>query len=148
MTPEQRAKAVNTLICGYTLLACLPGVPCIYYGDEAGMEGYHDPFNRRPFPWHAVDSKLHNAFRAVNRLRAREKLFGAEGFAVLDTPEGVFAFQRFDENGRMTVISNVSKEDYRYTFQKPVTDLLTGETLSGEVTVPTGSTKIFKDLSV
>ncbi|EKC50682.1 protein containing Glycosyl hydrolase, family 13, catalytic region domain protein, partial [human gut metagenome] len=28
----------------------LPGVPCIYYGDEAGLEGYKDPFNRRCYP--------------------------------------------------------------------------------------------------
>lgn len=29
---------------------CLPGVPCVYYGDEAGMEGYKDPFNRGCYP--------------------------------------------------------------------------------------------------
>ena len=148
MTKKQREKAANTLINGYTLLACLPGVPCIYYGDEAGMEGYHDPFNRRPFPWHAIDSKLHNAFRAVNRLRAREKLFGAEGFAVLDTPEGVFAFQRFDENGRLTVLSNASEDAYLHRPGGPVTDLMTGETVSGELLISAGTTRILKDLTV
>ena len=29
----------------------IPGVPCIYYGDEAGMQGYEDPYNRGPYPW-------------------------------------------------------------------------------------------------
>ncbi len=148
MTKKQREKAVNALICGYTLLACLPGVPCIYYGDEAGMEGYHDPFNRRPFPWHAIDGKLYGAFRAVNRLRGREKLFGAEGFAVLDTPEGIFAFTRFDETGSMTVVSNASQSAYLHACKAPVTDLMTGETLSGEILVSAGSTRILKDLSV
>ena len=33
----------------------LPGAPSIYYGDEAGMEGYRDPFNRRTFPWGRED---------------------------------------------------------------------------------------------
>ena len=28
-----------------------PGAPCIYYGDEIGMEGRHDPDCRRAFPW-------------------------------------------------------------------------------------------------
>lgn len=29
----------------------LPGVPCVYYGDERGMEGFRDPYNRAAFPW-------------------------------------------------------------------------------------------------
>ena len=28
-----------------------PGVPCIYYGDEVGLDGDNDPFCRKPFPW-------------------------------------------------------------------------------------------------
>ena len=145
MTAEQREKAVKLLICGYTLLACLPGVPCIYYGDEAGMEGYHDPFNRRPFPWHAIDGALHDAFRRVNRLRGREKLFGAEGFQVLNAQQGIFAFTRFSEEGKLTVVCNLSETNYVCTFSETVTDLLTGDTLRGDVTVPGGTTKIYKD---
>lgn len=147
MTSEQREKAVDLLICGYTLLAALPGIPCIYYGDEAGMEGYHDPFNRRPFPWHAIDSKLHGAFRAVNRLRAHEKLFSAEGFRVLESPEGTFAFQRYAAEGTLDVISNRTDRPYKWFFVKPATDLFTGETVSGEVTIPACSTKMYKDRS-
>jgi cyclomaltodextrinase len=32
------------------LQATLPGAPCIYYGDEIGMEGGLDPDNRRAYP--------------------------------------------------------------------------------------------------
>ncbi len=145
MTPQQRELAVKKLICGYTLLACLPGVPCIYYGDEAGMEGYRDPFNRRPFPWHHIDTRLHHSFRAVNRLRAKEKLFGAEGFRVLDTPAGTFAFTRFSKNGKLTVVSNASSRDLKWYFWEDVTDLLTGETTNGEMIIPAHTTRIFKD---
>ena len=144
MTPEQREKATKLLICGYTLLAALPGIPCIYYGDEAGMEGYHDPFNRRPFPWHAIDGRLHSAFRAVNRLRRHEKLFSAEHFRVLQSPEGTFAFQRYSAAGTLHVISNRSEREYKWFFESPVTDLFTGETLSGEIVISACSTKIYK----
>ena len=34
-----------------TLQYCLPGVPCIYYGDEAGLMGGRDPENRSCYPW-------------------------------------------------------------------------------------------------
>ena len=33
------------------ILFFLPGAPCVYYGDEIGMEGGKDPDNRRSFPW-------------------------------------------------------------------------------------------------
>lgn len=36
----------------------LPGFPCIYYGDETGMEGYRDPFNRCCYPWGKENKEL------------------------------------------------------------------------------------------
>ena len=40
------------------LLCALPGCPTVYYGDEAGLCGCHDPWNRRPFPWGKEDRAL------------------------------------------------------------------------------------------
>ena len=40
------------------LLFALPGAPCVYYGDEIGLDGGHDPDCREAFPWeraHAWD---------------------------------------------------------------------------------------------
>ena len=34
-----------------TLMFFLPGAPCVYYGEELGMEGGKDPDNRRSVPW-------------------------------------------------------------------------------------------------
>lgn len=145
MTAEQRARAVKLLKCGYALLAALPGVPCIYYGDEAGMEGYHDPFNRRPFPWGNIDKELHDTFREINRLRARESLFAAEGFRVLNTPAETFAFTRFSTAGKLTVVSNRSDRELKWFFWEEVVDLLTGEQADGEIIIPACTTRIFKD---
>ena len=47
----------------------LPGAPSIYYGDEVGMEGYQDPFNRRTFPWGREDEELQAHFRLLGALR-------------------------------------------------------------------------------
>ena len=53
----------------------LPGSPSLYYGDEALMEGYKDPFNRRTYPWGREDQEILSFFRHLGRLRKeREEL--------------------------------------------------------------------------
>jgi glycosidase len=75
MTKEERRLALERLKLAYLALATLPGLPCIYYGDEVGMEGYRDPFNRLPFPWHRMDGELLAYYRAVGELRGKESLY-------------------------------------------------------------------------
>ena len=47
----------------------LPGSPSLYYGDEALMEGYRDPFNRRTYPWGREDWEMVNHFKRLGQLR-------------------------------------------------------------------------------
>ena len=57
------------------MLYAFPGSPTVYYGDEAGMEGFEDPFNRCTYPWGHEDTALLDWFRTLGRLRAeRESL--------------------------------------------------------------------------
>lgn len=50
-------------------IIALPGMPSIYYGDEAGMEGAADPFCRGPFPWGREDEEVLDMVRKAIRLR-------------------------------------------------------------------------------
>ena len=52
----------------YTHLS-LPGAPSVYYGDEAGMIGMGDPFNRGVYPWGEEDAALIDWYRALGALR-------------------------------------------------------------------------------
>ena len=49
----------------YVLQCACPGVPCIYYGDEAGLEGGADPYNRGPYPWGREDETLLEHYRRL-----------------------------------------------------------------------------------
>lgn len=51
ITPEQDARAARLQRMIVALMYALPGAPCIYYGDERGMQGGSDPFCRATFPW-------------------------------------------------------------------------------------------------
>ncbi len=69
LCPEKRTLAVKRLRLGSLLLYALPGSPTLYYGDEAGMEGFEDPFNRRTFPWGREDQELVSWFTALGKAR-------------------------------------------------------------------------------
>ncbi len=69
MTEEERRRGISRLKLGSLLLYALPGSPTLYYGDEAGMEGFEDPFNRRTFPWGREDKELTAWFTGLGRAR-------------------------------------------------------------------------------
>ena len=56
------------------VLFALPGMPCIYYGDEAGLSGYADPFNRAVYPWGRENRELLSWYKACGALRKNEAL--------------------------------------------------------------------------
>lgn len=69
MSPEQRKYGLMKMRVASGMLYTLPGVPCIYYGDEAGVEGYKDPFNRATFPWGKEDKELLQWYKDLGRMR-------------------------------------------------------------------------------
>ncbi len=69
LSQSQYLHAQERLILASFLQYTLPGSPSIYYADEAGAEGYKDPFNRRPYPWGREDHELLDHFRRLGQLR-------------------------------------------------------------------------------
>ncbi|MCL2695776.1 MAG: glycoside hydrolase family 13 protein [Clostridiales bacterium] len=68
--PEHAAFAKQRFLLATALCLIHTGVPCLYYGDEVGMEGMGDPFNRRAYPWGNEDKELLEAVRTLTLLRA------------------------------------------------------------------------------
>jgi glycosidase len=94
LSPEQRAIAVRRLKLGSLLLYALPGSPTLYYGDEVGMEGFEDPFNRRPFPWGKEDGHLLAWFTALGKARKELLPLRRGTLAWLPAPGQTVAFVR------------------------------------------------------
>ena len=53
----------------WRFVCALPGMPCLYYGDEAGMQGGDDPFCRGTYPWGREDTALIDEIRRIDRAR-------------------------------------------------------------------------------
>ncbi len=68
---SQRNLAVARLKLAVLIQMTFPGVPCVYYGDEAGVEGYRDPLNRSTYPWGAEDKDLLAWYRLLIATRKR-----------------------------------------------------------------------------
>lgn len=89
----------------------LPGVPCLYYGDEAGMEGYRDPFNRYCYPWGNEDHELLGWYRALGQLRNEQKEILAKGSYRTVLAEGdLLVMERRSDSGRVLLAVNRAGE--------------------------------------
>ena len=88
----------------------LPGVPLIYYGDEAGLIGGKDPDNRRSYPWGKEDEELIDFYKRIVGIRNSQNGLKKGDFNIFDTDEEIFAFNRVYENEKIVVIVNVSNE--------------------------------------
>ena len=69
LSPAQLARGRAKLRLAGMLLYAFPGSPTLFYGDEAGMQGFEDPLNRGTYPWGREDTGLLDFFRALGRLR-------------------------------------------------------------------------------
>lgn len=67
LSDSQNKKGALRQRLASVLQFALPGVPCIYYGDEKGMTGFLDPFNRGPF--HIADYDLTEHYQLISQLR-------------------------------------------------------------------------------
>ena len=70
MTPEQYNRGITLMKLAAVMQYTLPGVPCVYYGDEAGVQGYRDPFNRTCYPWGQENKELLDWYQRLGALRS------------------------------------------------------------------------------
>ena len=109
LSVENYIKAQKLIVCGFALLFALPGLPCIYYGDEIGMQGYRDPFNRGYFTWWAMDEYIQSNVKKISLFRNSHKVFAKGRIHFIYADKECVAFTRYDRELNKEVLVAVNR---------------------------------------
>jgi glycosidase len=106
----------------------VPGMPTVYYGDEAGITGDDDPDDRRTYPWADLggspDANQLAHYRALGTLRHDVAALTAGDFRILltDDAKGVVAYGR--KTGSQAAIVLVNRGGSPARLDVPLGDYL------------------------
>ena len=132
--------ARQRLFAATVLQFTLPGSPSIYYGDEAGMEGGKDPFNRRPYPWGREDTEILEHYRTLGQLRRGYEALRKGKLSFFASGGGRLGYTRSTETESLRIYVNQSDAPW----QLPGGKCLMG-TLLSEGVLPPGGYCIMED---
>ena len=127
LSPSEYVYGISLLKCAMVLQFFLPGIPCIYYGDEAGMEGYRDPFNRCCYPWGRENIELIEFMRGLSQVRRGTRAFEQGDLRFIQVDDNVCVFARCDKINRDGAIIYLNKSTQTRTFDivNEFTDMFT-----------------------
>lgn len=141
LTDEEYSKGKNLLKAAMALQFFLPGVPSIYYGDEAGLQGYKDPFNRRCYPWGNEDTELIAYTKELCRVRKSLSVMKDGRIYFVYSDDNVAAFARTGEtdaiifvnrSGETAVIDDAGRKLSRFDKLAPYVGGFSNDTITVE----------------
>lgn len=162
VSDQDRALGIKRLKLAILMQFTLPGTPCVYYGDEIGMYGYADPFNRRCFNWDNINHELHDVTKKYAKLHNTYRALRTGLLNMVFHINSTVCYLRYSNafgendiifkvlvciNASQTITENLHLELGRFNFQKAF-DWETGEQIPYEnhhldVSLPPLSAKIY-----
>lgn len=133
LSPARRQLGLKRLRLAALVLFTFPGAPTVYYGDEAGMEGWEDPFNRAGYPWGQEDFELKSFFSSLVHLRREQPALQTGQLHWRWTAGSLLVFARELDGQLLTTVVNAADTPQTLTlpwFGDTARDLLSSEALS------------------
>ena len=106
LSPREYDLAINRLRLLVLMQMTHPGVPCIYYGDEIGMEGGTDPYNRAPYPWDRQNERIKQIYHTMIALRKEYPVFTNGSFAPFSICDDIYGYKRTDDRDEIIILIN------------------------------------------
>ena len=128
MDADRLEYAKERLSAAAALLFTFPGSPTVYYGDEAGLEGFEDPFNRRTYPWGKEDAQLIAWYTQLGALRKEYQSLRKGDIRYLDSKHSVLAYTRTYKDETLLCVFNAGDKPARQAIPgHELPELLAGE---------------------
>ena len=116
LSDSDLARGMSLLKLAALILYTFPGSPMLYYGDEAGMQGFEDPFNRGTYPWGHENAELVQYFQQLGALRKSHEALQS-GTIVYHAAQGrALAFSRRTEHDHCLTAVNAGDEPVTLTL--------------------------------
>ena len=116
LSDSERKLGMARLRMASLILYTFPGSPTVYYGDEAGLEGFEDPFNRKPYPWGNEDTDLLHWYTKLGKIRKRHPALRRGELQWLTVDGPVLAYRRTDPTEHLVVVTNAADTPQQLTI--------------------------------
>lgn len=117
LTPEEYSKGKELLKKAAFLQFTLPGIPCIYYGDEVGLTGFKDPYCRMCYPCGREDIDLLEFFRSLAKIRTEHTERFTGGIEFLTADHGFLSYKRHDIICTLSLYDELKDTDKKVLFE-------------------------------
>ena len=134
--------AIKKVALAYTILATIPGIPSIYYGDEAGLQGYSDPLNRLTYPWGREDKKILGHYKRLGRIRKTHSVYKNGDFDLIALTPNLFLFSRTKKDKVYITAINNGNEDVTLKFSNEANPIIFGKRANEQI-IPSLSSNIY-----
>lgn len=138
LNDNQKEVAKKRTKVAYGMVMTMPGVPCIFYGDELAIEGYGDPFCRMCFPWDKMDqidpmSEMRDWMKSLISLRKSDETFSTGEIEAVYKLGHTYAYMRKGDSSKYLVVVNpegvhrdIRLDVARYNIEKLSSVISTG----------------------
>ena len=141
-TLNETAKkgAIQKLKLAAVLQYTMPGVPCLYYSDENGMEGHIDPFCRKCFDWDHLNEDLIGFYSKLGNIRKNYQTIFKDGeFEAVECNDGFLLYKRVKDESEIYIYTNVSSKARVLKLDEKYKNCLTNEILENELLIEKNS---------
>lgn len=134
LTDEEYERGKKLLKLASIIQYTIMGIPTIFYGDEAGVQGVKDPYCRATYPWGKEDTELIEWYTELGNLRNNKVLLDGN-MSIKYANNSVIIYERTKDDSKIIVAVNMSEENFEFVVEKNMTDFFTRKFTSGKITL-------------